>query len=246
MTEPNAPGPSTLLRRREVEARTGLRTSTLYERLATGTFPKPVRINARAVAWLASEVDAIVRAHVRGLDLDSIARLVADLAAQRETVAEPGDPNGRHVRVYVTLLNSPAWVALGLSSRALFVDLRSMLTGSNNGNLAAPLSVLKHRGWASSATLTSALYELRSLGFLAVTRQGGLRLGTRVASLYRFTDIEVFDQPKVGVLACNPTHDYRQFATVADAVAARDQGVRELREAGRAGQQSKARPSRYG
>ena len=42
---------SRLLRRPEVEARTGLARSTLYAAMAEGTFPRPVRIGRRAVAW---------------------------------------------------------------------------------------------------------------------------------------------------------------------------------------------------
>ena len=42
---------SRLLRRREVEARTGLTRSALYAAMAEGTFPRPVRIGRRAVAW---------------------------------------------------------------------------------------------------------------------------------------------------------------------------------------------------
>lgn len=95
-------------------------------------------------------------------------------------MAKPRDPNGRHTRIYVTLLNSPAWRVLGPSSAKLFMDLRASVTGTNNGNLSAALSDMKHRGWIASATLSKALYELRALGFLAVTREGGLRMGTRV------------------------------------------------------------------
>jgi len=47
----------TILRRRQVEARVGLRRSTLYQRIAEGTFPAPVRLGARSVGWLAHEVE---------------------------------------------------------------------------------------------------------------------------------------------------------------------------------------------
>lgn len=47
-----------ILRRRQVEARIGLRRSTLYARVAAGTFPAPINLGGRAVGWLASEVDA--------------------------------------------------------------------------------------------------------------------------------------------------------------------------------------------
>lgn len=40
-----------MLRRKEVEAITGRSRSAIYEGIAAGTFPKPVKIGARAVAW---------------------------------------------------------------------------------------------------------------------------------------------------------------------------------------------------
>ena len=47
----------TILRRKQVEARTGLARSTIYDRLRTDpAFPKPVSIGARAVGWIESEV----------------------------------------------------------------------------------------------------------------------------------------------------------------------------------------------
>ncbi|MBK8182407.1 MAG: AlpA family phage regulatory protein [Candidatus Competibacteraceae bacterium] len=46
----------TILRRKQVEARTGLSRSTIYERIKTGTFPAPVSIGARAVGWLAAQI----------------------------------------------------------------------------------------------------------------------------------------------------------------------------------------------
>ncbi len=47
----------TILRRKQVEARTGLARSTIYDRLRNDpAFPKPVSIGARAVGWIESEV----------------------------------------------------------------------------------------------------------------------------------------------------------------------------------------------
>lgn len=155
---------------------------------------------------------------------------------------KPKDPNGRHIRVYATLLDTPAWRCLGWSARALFVDLRTSLNGTNNGNISATLSVLKHRGWASSKTLASALYELRALGFLVVTREGGLKQGTRVPTLYRFTDLEVFEFPKVGVQATTATHDYAHFKNLADAQQALRDGIDRLRAEGRKKQLRKENP----
>jgi len=54
-----------ILRRKQVEARVGLRRSTLYQRIAEGTFPAPVRLGgARAVGWVESEISDWLHARV--------------------------------------------------------------------------------------------------------------------------------------------------------------------------------------
>lgn len=46
-----------LQRRTEVLERTGLSNSTLYYFISEGTFPKPVKLGKRTVAWKKSLVD---------------------------------------------------------------------------------------------------------------------------------------------------------------------------------------------
>ena len=46
-----------ILRLPAVKSRTGLSRSTIYLRMATGDFPKPVALGRRAVGWLSSEID---------------------------------------------------------------------------------------------------------------------------------------------------------------------------------------------
>jgi len=149
------------------------------------------------------------------------------------------DPNGRHVRVYVDLLNTPAWRTLGFSAKALFMDLRAGVQATNNGNISAALSLMKHRGWTAPTTLAKALYELRVLGFIAVTVEGGLRQGSRVPSLYRFCDLDVFEQPKIGIQSIKATHDYRKFESVREAQQALVVGLEKLQAEGRKKQQTK-------
>ena len=55
----------TILRRKQVEARTGLSRSTIYERIKAGALPAPISIGARAVGWLESEVDAWLAAQIK-------------------------------------------------------------------------------------------------------------------------------------------------------------------------------------
>lgn len=53
------PFPLRFLRRRDVERRTGMATSTIYMYMEQGRFPRPIRLGEKAsVAWLEHEVEA--------------------------------------------------------------------------------------------------------------------------------------------------------------------------------------------
>lgn len=47
----------TVLRLPAVKSRTGLSRSSIYIRIADGTFPKPISLGVRAVGWLENEID---------------------------------------------------------------------------------------------------------------------------------------------------------------------------------------------
>ncbi|POU19368.1 hypothetical protein C3420_13855 [Acinetobacter sp. ACNIH3] len=46
-----------LIRRKEVQAKTGLGASSIYAMMQQGTFPKSVNISERRVAWIESDID---------------------------------------------------------------------------------------------------------------------------------------------------------------------------------------------
>lgn len=46
-----------VLRRRQVEARTGLGRSSIYALIADGRFPAPIRLSTHTVGWLEHEID---------------------------------------------------------------------------------------------------------------------------------------------------------------------------------------------
>ncbi|MGA7951474.1 MAG: AlpA family transcriptional regulator [Thiobacillaceae bacterium] len=48
---------TTFLRLPMVKARTGLSRSTLYLRIAEGSFPAPISLGGRAVGWIEAEVN---------------------------------------------------------------------------------------------------------------------------------------------------------------------------------------------
>lgn len=63
----------TIIRRKQVEARTGLSRSSIYARLRQNpkrpgdfdpTFPKPVSVGAKAVGWIEAEIEAWLTAQV--------------------------------------------------------------------------------------------------------------------------------------------------------------------------------------
>lgn len=57
-----------ILRRKQVEARTGLSRSTIYLRIQEGTFPRPINLGARAVGWLENEIDEWLAARIENRD----------------------------------------------------------------------------------------------------------------------------------------------------------------------------------
>lgn len=49
--------PHRILRLPEVMTRVGLKRASIYQRIRTGYFPKPVPLGPRAVGWLENEVE---------------------------------------------------------------------------------------------------------------------------------------------------------------------------------------------
>ena len=72
-----------------------------------------------------------------------------------------------------------------LSPRAtkLAIDIAAQYRGHNNGDLCAPLSLMRRRGWNSSDQLHKAKNELIEKDVILVARQGGLNK----ANLYALT-----------------------------------------------------------
>ncbi|MGE8685114.1 MAG: helix-turn-helix transcriptional regulator [Acinetobacter sp.] len=47
-----------LIRRKEVQIKTGLGASSIYALMKQGTFPYPIHLSIRRVAWIESEIDS--------------------------------------------------------------------------------------------------------------------------------------------------------------------------------------------
>ncbi len=135
----------------------------------------------------------------------------------------------QHCRVRADVTSSNAWRVLGNSAKALYLDLRSKLKSDNNGNINAALSEMKHMGWSAPGTLSNALYQLQAVGLIVRTRSGGVERGSKVCSLYAFTDLSVNRFERQGIDARRPTFDYRNFRSIAEAQSALTEGVERLR-----------------
>jgi prophage regulatory protein len=58
----------TILRRPQVEKCTGKGRSAIYQEIAAGTFPAPIKIGPKAVGWLESEIIAWQKARIAERD----------------------------------------------------------------------------------------------------------------------------------------------------------------------------------
>ena len=72
------------------------------------------------------------------------------------------------------ITSSPEWAALSAKAVKLLIEIARQFRGYNNGDLSAPWSKMKLRGFRSPQTLHNAKQELIEAGFVVVARQGGM------------------------------------------------------------------------
>ena len=54
-----------LIRRKEVQGKTGLGASSIYAMMAKGDFPKPLQLSERRVAWIESDIDLWISERIK-------------------------------------------------------------------------------------------------------------------------------------------------------------------------------------
>lgn len=77
-----------IMRLPAVLAEIGLSKTTLYNRVESGLWPKPVSLGPRAVGWPAREVLELNAAVIAGRSEEEIRRLVSRLYDDRQTCHE--------------------------------------------------------------------------------------------------------------------------------------------------------------
>ena len=83
--------PRSILRLPSVRGRYQKSRASLYDDIARGIFPKPVKFGGRCAGWPDDEVDAIINARIAGADDDAIRRLVTKLHAARSAERDSQD-----------------------------------------------------------------------------------------------------------------------------------------------------------
>ena len=53
-----------ILRRKQVQARTGLSRTTVYRLMKSGQFPRSIKITDKAVGWLQSDIDSFIASKI--------------------------------------------------------------------------------------------------------------------------------------------------------------------------------------
>mgnify|MGYP005680925367 FL=1 len=86
-------------------------------------------------------------------------------------------PRGRGSKQFLMLtmdlIRHPNYRALSPRAVKLLIDVGSIYSGFNNGDLAVTIKVMERCGWRSNDQLRKALDELLYFEFLIKTRQGG-------------------------------------------------------------------------
>ncbi len=80
------------------------------------------------------------------------------------------------IQISSLILNSKAYIDMSYSARSMLVEILHFYNGRNNGYIYISKKVLLDRGFSKN-TATKALKELRTHGFLYMTRRGGNILG---------------------------------------------------------------------
>lgn len=85
----------------------------------------------------------------------------------------------------------------------------------NNGDLSLPLTRAKQCGIGHHVTLARSLRALCAVGLVALARKGGsTKGGQRLPSLYRLTDRDCYEIPKMHLEALSATNEWRRITTV--------------------------------
>ena len=112
------------------------------------------------------------------------------------------------------LINHRNFQSLSPRATKLLIDIAAQYRGSNNGDLCAPMSLMRERGWRSSDQLFKARKELLDRGLIVTSRQGGLNK----CSLFALTWLPIDEcQRKLDISSSiTPSHLWEKWSVSHD------------------------------
>ena len=107
----------------------------------------------------------------------------------------------RFVKLTYPLIESQAWRWLRPISQSVYIELRRRYNGLNNGRISLSLSEAAHILKASKSSISKALKQLETHGFIKLIKKGYFT--GRMASEYALTDEQLDGYP--------PTREWKQW-----------------------------------
>lgn len=85
---------------------------------------------------------------------------------------DSGRDSGGFIALPWSVMDCPAYAALGHPARSLLMEIARQFVRDNNGKLLASAAYLAKRGWSSNDVITRAKRELLEAGFIHETVKG--------------------------------------------------------------------------
>jgi AraC-like DNA-binding protein len=139
------------------------------------------------------------------------------MAKRRKTV-----PEARHVRIYVSMMQTPAWRDLNPYARAAYVEMSSRYGGpdSNNGRIPYSGRDLAQNLNVSKPTALRAFKNLQDHGFIVLVKAGRYGRKRRYAPEWMLTEFGY--QAEGQEREAPPTHAYRKWQGTPPRIAVED------------------------
>jgi hypothetical protein len=119
--------------------------------------------------------------------------------------------DAKHVRLYLYMLKTDAWLSLSCRARCLLIELQALYNGTNNGQLFMSVRDAAKALRCNKDQAMAAFAELEDRGFIRATRRGTptRRDENRLATCWRLTE---FDDDVSGR---QPTKEYMTWKAAA-------------------------------
>jgi hypothetical protein len=95
----------------------------------------------------------------------------------------------RHVRLYHSMMKTPAWQSLACVDRCVYIEMERRYggPGSNNGRIRLALREGARALGVGKTSIAKSQERLQERGFIVLMKRGGFNVKTRQASEWRLT-----------------------------------------------------------